>query len=266
VKPFSFGENWLKYSRLLDDTRVRDAELSIQRLLGRERLDGWSVLDVGCGSGLFSIAAARLGARRILAIDRDEYSVAAARQNVERFLDGERRQAVEIRSADILKPEFGAERFDLVYAWGSLHHTGSMWSAIENASAACGDGSYFAVAIYNTTWFSPAWLRIKKAYNLSPSPVRFAMAAVLASARVIIRAVQLKPPFSTGRAMNVWYDAIDWLGGLPYEYATAEEVSAFMSARGSRLERKIPTRRSGCNEFVFQRVKYNSVANSSGKM
>ena len=61
---FTFGENWLDFSTALDAARVRSAEESMQSLLQRPRLDGLTFLDVGAGSGLFSIAALRLGAAR----------------------------------------------------------------------------------------------------------------------------------------------------------------------------------------------------------
>jgi ribosomal protein L11 methyltransferase len=40
------------------------------------------VLDAGCGSGILSIAAARLGARRVDAFDIDPIAVAAAQENI----------------------------------------------------------------------------------------------------------------------------------------------------------------------------------------
>ncbi|MCE5251301.1 50S ribosomal protein L11 methyltransferase [bacterium] len=49
-----------------------------------ERLvhEGITVLDAGCGSGVLSIAAARLGARRVTGFDTDPFSVENARENV----------------------------------------------------------------------------------------------------------------------------------------------------------------------------------------
>jgi ribosomal protein L11 methyltransferase len=52
------------------------------RLLDRVDIVGATVLDVGCGSGILSIAAALSGARRALGIDIDEDAVEAARRNL----------------------------------------------------------------------------------------------------------------------------------------------------------------------------------------
>ncbi len=251
MKPFSFGENWLQYSRIIDEARVAEAERSVQELLGRQRLDGLTLLDIGSGSALFAIAAVRLGASNVVAIDRDPASVAAGRQNVERFLDLSARDRIVVRPGDILEPRDQPQRYDVVYAWGSLHHTGSMWSAIDNASRHCAVGSLFVLAIYNKTWFAPAWLRIKQFYNWSPAPLRLVMAGALTGTRAVVRLAQFKHPLSVERGMTVWYDATDWLGGLPYECATPEEICQFMASRGGHLVRSLMTRRSGCNQFVF---------------
>jgi ribosomal protein L11 methyltransferase len=42
---------------------------------------GMSLLDLGCGSGILAIAAAKLGAARVLALDIDPNAVRAAREN-----------------------------------------------------------------------------------------------------------------------------------------------------------------------------------------
>ena len=45
--------------------------------------NGMRVADVGCGSGILSIAAAKLGASKALALDVDDLAVRVARENVE---------------------------------------------------------------------------------------------------------------------------------------------------------------------------------------
>ncbi len=58
-------------------------------------------------------------------------------------------------------------RFDLVYAWGVLRHTGDMFVAMDNAALAVGAGGRLFVAMYNDQGVpSRRWRRIKRAYNL----------------------------------------------------------------------------------------------------
>jgi 2-polyprenyl-6-hydroxyphenyl methylase/3-demethylubiquinone-9 3-methyltransferase len=56
------------------------------------------------------------------------------------------------------------------------------------------------------------------------------------------------------RGMNRWYDILDWVGGYPYEFATADEIFAFYRQRGFALvNMKCGGVGLGCNEFVFER-------------
>jgi len=73
-------------------------------------LDGARVLDVGCGSGILSIAAARLGAREVVALDVDPIAVEATIANARR-----NRLAARIDTRQGSLPS-GAGPFDLVLA------------------------------------------------------------------------------------------------------------------------------------------------------
>ena len=78
---FKFGQNWASFSRQLDEARIEEATASLTSLFGKNALKDKSFLDIGCGSGLFSIAAARLGAQPIVGIDVDPVSVDTSRMN-----------------------------------------------------------------------------------------------------------------------------------------------------------------------------------------
>ncbi len=85
------------------------------------RLDvepGETVLDLGCGSGVLSVAAARCGARRVVAVDLDPGALAATAANAER--NGVA-AALECRAGSWYEaldgaPGAPAERFDLIVA------------------------------------------------------------------------------------------------------------------------------------------------------
>jgi 2-polyprenyl-6-hydroxyphenyl methylase/3-demethylubiquinone-9 3-methyltransferase len=187
-------------------------------------------------------------------LDRDELCLAAARKNAEHFLTPAEASSMDVRYGDILQPDtIRGIKGDVVYAWGSLHHTGEMWQAIQNTAGLCPSGGQLVLAIYNRTPLSPFWLKAKRLYAAAPSPIATLMAAALFGARATVRLAKGQHPFRTDRGMSVWYDAIDWLGGLPYECATADELTSFLQRLGFTEIRASLTRRSGCNEFAFQK-------------
>lgn len=55
--------------------------LAAEEILRLRPLAGWTVLDVGCGSGLLALVAARYGASRVVAVDIDTAAVEATLAN-----------------------------------------------------------------------------------------------------------------------------------------------------------------------------------------
>ncbi len=260
---FDFGENWREFSSSkLDAARLQQAVLSLQTSAGTGTLQGHSFLDVGCGSGLFSIAAAICGASRVVGFDVNSTSIEVSQANVTRFAPELATTACLPRFCvgDILDDRFVERlgRFDFVYAWGSLHHTGSMWQAIHNAASCVQpDGGTFVVAIYNRHWTSPLWKQLKHAYNLSPEFLRRMLnykfgALIYLGVWVTTR----QNPLQKERGMDFWYDVVDWLGGYPYEYARPDEVVGFLVPMGFTLTQVLkPRGNTGCNQFVFLSAK-----------
>src|SRR5207249_4989754 len=208
-----------------------------------------------CGSGLFALAAYQLGAVRVIGIDINPRCLAASEQNRDRFMP---EAPITFLQASALVPESlqSLDSFDIVYAWGSLHHTGAMWDAIRNVTKQVAPGGILVLAIYNKHITSPVWTVIKRLYNQLPSLGQRFMTVLFAGIIYMAKfLVTRRNPLLKKRGMNFWYDVIDWLGGYPYEYAAPQEVETFVSAHGFVLRRyiaaQVPT---GCNEFVFERV------------
>jgi SAM-dependent methyltransferase len=261
---FQFGANWSHFLDELDEERIATAERSLQTMLRRQRLDGLSFLDVGSGSGIFSLAARRLGAR-VHSFDYDPRSVQCTAELRRRFFPGDDGWRIEQGSTldDGYLNALGV--FDVVYSWGVLHHTGSMWSAFDNAIRRVSPSGSLFIAIYNDQGrASRNWKIVKETYNGLPRPLRFLLlipALVWIWGPATLRDLVLLRPgrtwreYGRNRGMSAWRDVVDWVGGYPFEVATPEQVLDFCRARGLELQ-KVKTCGGGlgCNEFVFRRI------------
>ena len=265
---FEFGRNWATFLETVDDQRIGTAEASLKTMLEVGDLRGKRFLDVGSGSGLFSLAARRLGAR-VHSFDYDPQSVACTAELRRRYVPADDNWVVEQGSAldaDYLK---SLGEFDVVYAWGVLHATGAMWRALELVALPVAPGGKLFVAIYNDTGTQSArWKWIKRTYNSVPRFGRVPFAVAVSAPSEIKEAVGALlagrlPEYlrswtrgSQARGMSRWHDIVDWVGGYPYEVARPEEVFDFYRARGFTLTR-LKTGRVGlgCNELVFEKAR-----------
>ncbi|MEW6682140.1 MAG: class I SAM-dependent methyltransferase [Nitrospirota bacterium] len=261
---FGFGANWSKFVGLLSQDRINAAEKSLCELLNVNTLRGKSLLDIGSGSGLFSLAAKRLGAK-VHSFDYDCQSVRCTQELKWRFFKEDREWAIE--EGSVLDVEF-LERlgsFDVVYSWGVLHHTGEMWRALDNVVRSVRLDGALCLAIYNDQgWISKYWLVVKRIYNRSTvgrTAIIMLHAPYLFGLRYLIRA--LTGRLSGERGMSLWYDMIDWLGGYPFEVAKPEAIYKFVEGKGFVLEKLKTCRgRHGCNEFVFRKSNASACSTS----
>jgi 2-polyprenyl-6-hydroxyphenyl methylase/3-demethylubiquinone-9 3-methyltransferase len=260
---FKFGENWQQFAAQLHPDQIVQSGESLSQLLGRNELEGLTFLDIGCGSGLSSLVARERGAR-VRSFDFDPDSVACTQALRDRYYPDDPDWTVERGS--ILDRDYVVRlgKFDIVYSWGVLHHTGALWTALDHAADVVAPSGMLAIALYRHTPLCWAWHIEKWAYVALPplgqSVIRGAYKAAFFAAKTAVgdnpfRYVQ---EYKSKRGMDWHYDVHDWLGGYPYESVKPEAVKSHMRHRGFSVVRTFehPAGNglfgTGCDEFVFR--------------
>lgn len=263
---FAFGKNWARFSEHIDEARISSAIESLQKRFKVQDFKGKRFLDIGSGSGLFSLAAFRLGAE-VHSFDFDKDSVACTAALKDHEVNSSSHWTVQ--QGSVLDKTFMETlgTFDYVYSWGVLHHTGAMWEAIAQAITCVAPNGSICMAIYNDQGlWSRSWTSIKKGYNRLPSilqpPYAFLIGAFIEGKAALGRMFRGQNPFPFEdwskrrqmRGMSVWHDLLDWVGGYPFEVATPQAVVDFLKQEGFALvQLKTVGSGLGCNEFVFAR-------------
>jgi 2-polyprenyl-6-hydroxyphenyl methylase/3-demethylubiquinone-9 3-methyltransferase len=242
---FAFGANWQRLE--ISQARIERAVRSLEKIIP-EGMHQKRFLDVGCGSGLFSLAAVRLGAD-VHSFDFDRDCVECARTLKAAYAPD---ASWRIEHGSVLDRSYtlGLGEFDIVYSWGVLHHTGDLWIACRNAAELVRPDGRLIIAIYNDQgWRSKYWKFVKKQYCAHPwmRPMIVVVHLPMLLARLAWRALQRTP---LERGMSLWRDYLDWLGGYPFEVAMPNEVVRFHD--GFELV-QFQRATSGCNEFSFRR-------------
>lgn len=259
-KRFSFGKNWLSFIEILDEDRINTAVESLKEMLEEDNLSGKTFLDIGCGSGLFSLAAVRLKAK-VFSFDYDKQSVACANKLKRKFNIDDNVWQIEYGSVLDSNYMSSLGSFDIVYSWGVLHHTGDMKTAIINAASKTSPGGKLFISIYNDQGIiSLMWKAVKKTYcssYLGKIFITLIFVPMFFLSYVLVGIIKKGNPFyyflsyKKNRGMSVYHDLIDWLGGYPFETATAAQIERMLNKEGFEIKKKKLSRRWGCNQFVF---------------
>lgn len=253
---FSFGKNWRSFVDTVSEETVGRAMKDIEDWLGRDSVSSKSALDIGSGSGIHSLCFHLLGAKEVVSLDVDPYSVEATRLLWEK---AGRPSNWRVLQGSILDKEFvgGLGVYEVVYSWGVLHHTGAMWEALANACSLVGAGGLLWVSIYVKGPGYQTHLALKQSYNRASALGKKIMVWKEIYKLMRLRVSWRQNPFAwnekRGRGMDTYHDLVDWLGGLPYEVASKEEVISFCQDKGLVLKKINELPEGACSSYLLSR-------------
>jgi len=260
---FSFGKNWQKFLKTLNEEKIEEAKKSLTEFLGGEKnIKEKTFVDIGCGSGLFSLAAYLLGASKIVSSDIDDFSIACVKHLKEKQGNPENWQTIK---GSALDENFISSlgQFDIVYSWGVLHHTGNMYKAFDNICPLVSNDGCLFLAIYNDSknrWregTSKFWQKAKKFYNshglLTKKIMTWLYVAYFFIGLLIMgkNPIQYIKNYKSNRGMNWYNDIMDWLGGYPYEFASPDEIINYFSNKNMLCKKLIYREGIGCSEYLL---------------
>ena len=259
---FSFGANWQNFiDKALTPERINDAVNSLRSFFGVNDFEGQTFLDIGCGSGLFSLAARQFGAK-VHSFDLDPLSVACTNELKRQHFPEDKKWTID--QGDVLDMNYlnSLGQFDIVYSWGVLHHTGAMWKALENVVPLVAEGGKLFISIYNDQGrASRLWATVKKFYNQSSKITKLIITLIFLGYFGIPKVLM---GHKNERGMSFWHDLVDWIGGFPFEVAKPEEIFDFYRGKGFLLMKlKTCGGGLGCNQFLFVRSPKRDQTDSS---
>jgi len=261
---FEFGENWRSFVSKVGDEQINLAVSKLQELIPNFSFANKSALDIGCGSGIHSLALLKLGCRYVESFDYDPICVQTT-QNLLSLYSKDFQGDFHVRKFDVLAENKG-EKFDVVYSWGVLHHTGNLDLALRKSTEYVDKDGLFVFALYRKTVFCRFWKIEKYLYCHSPKSIKLLAQSMYIGAFIVRHKLfsiskykRFLAQYHEQRGMDFYTDVKDWLGGYPYESISPKEVRELMHDIGfeevlSVTENSLGLFGSGCDEYVYKRI------------
>ena len=214
-----------------------------------EEVKGKSVLDAGCGTGIFSIIFANNGAGDVVGIDISEGSLNTGRKLKNMFhLDH-----VQFQKEDMLNLPFPNEGFDIVWAWGTVHHTTDPYQAIDELIRVLKKGGSLILAVYTRTKLTFLHEFIRKILVKTPKKTWTFLSKIMA---VLLSPVVVffKKREKSRKGEKLEELILDWYFVPIRHYYRPEEIESYLIERKFKIEQFIPAsgRFNSTSNFIYK--------------
>lgn len=208
------------------------------------------ILDCGCGTGIFSNIFASMGARKVTGLDISPGSLGTGRKiqsdlgltNVE-FVEG-----------DMLELPWEDASFDIVWAWGSAHHTEDPDRAINEIERMLRPGGSLLLALYKKTRLTWIHELIRKTLIRTPKSWWLPLARIMAF--FLWPVVKIRELFrKKARGGESLAELIlDWYFVPIRHYYAPATIRNFLESRGYSIEKYHPGsgRFESASNFIFK--------------
>ena len=214
-----------------------------------EEIKGKRVLDAGCGTGIFSIIFARNGAAEVIGLDISPGSLTTARHLKDNFkLDN-----VHFQQADMLQLPFPNQSFDIVWAWGTVHHTLNPWQAMEELLRVLKPGGSILLAIYTKTKITFLHEIIRKTLIKTSRKTWQPLAKIMAFFRGPVVAI-FKKREKSRQGEKLEELIFDWYFVPIRHHYYPREIKDFLEQKGLTIEKFLPAsgRFDSTSNFIYK--------------
>lgn len=218
-----------------------------------DEIAGKKVLDAGCGTGIFSIIFAKNGAGSVTGIDISEGSLETARGLKDKF----HLETAHFQKEDMLNLPFADESFDIVWAWGTVHHTTDPFAAIEELIRVLKKEGSILLAVYTKTKITFLHEFIRKTLIRTPKRSWKSLSKVLA---VFLAPVVFffKKREKSRKGEKLEELIMDWYFVPIRHHYYPEEIKDFLEKRKFSVEKFLPAsgRFDSTSNFIYKARKH----------
>jgi ubiquinone biosynthesis O-methyltransferase len=218
-----------------------------------DEIIGKRVLDAGCGTGIFSIIFANKGAEKVIGIDISEGSLQTGRALKEKF----NLQNVEFRKEDMLNLPFEDNSFDIVWAWGTIHHTENPYKAMEELIRVLKKDGIFFLTLYKKTQLTFIHEIIRKILIRTPKGTWTTLSKIMA---VFLWPVVFffKKREKSRKGEKLEELILDWYFVPIRHYFYPQEIKKYLEERNFIIEKFLPAsgRFDSTSNFIFKAKRY----------